>query len=248
MPESVCFMPFDHGYHHERTYVPITPTVKYVLSLCFCPHCCSAAKRAGVAVEALQGFVRDEAERALNGETSKLDGVPLEEAPIAALAGGEVKGFLASRQETVTTLIGELAEAAGKVPVRPMEWSGGLRAAGGGIPLTGAAGTACDRAWQDGVDVARIAARCGGLCVLGYVADPALLRRDLEGYRARLPKDAALSVALRPMPPDSDGPDALADKLRVLRDFEIGSAEFYHYGFMRLSNLAWVGQAQAALA
>jgi hypothetical protein len=245
MPESVCYMPFDHGYHHERTYVPISVSVKYLLSLCFCPHCRGAAAKAGVAVDKLQAFVRDETDRALNGEPSAVDEVPLEEKPIAAVASGEMAGFLASRQRTVTTLIAELAEAAGKLPLRPMEWSGGLRAAGGGMPLSGVTGTACDRAWQDGTDIAEIAAPCEGLCVLGYVADPAVMRADVAGYQARLPKGAKLSVALRPMPPDADGPDAVAAKLRTLEAVGADSADFYHYGFMRLSNLAWIGQARA---
>src|SRR5262249_30546651 len=73
MPESVCFMPFDHGYHHERTYVPISPTVKFLLSLCFCPHCRASAAEAGVGIDALQAFVRTETDRALNGEPTVLD-------------------------------------------------------------------------------------------------------------------------------------------------------------------------------
>jgi hypothetical protein len=249
MPESVCFMPFDHGYHHERTYVPISTTVKYLLSLCFCTHCHAAAKAAGVAVEALHGFVRTELEKALNGEAGALDDVPLQHKAIAALGAGEMGGFLKARELTVTTLVGEIAEAAGRLPVHPMEWSGGLRAAGGGMPVEGGTvGTACDRSWQDGVDVARLAELCGGLCVLGYVQDLGLLRSDLAGYRERAGAGTKLSVAVRPMPPDCDGPAALAAKLRVLEEMGVVGAEFYHYGFMRLANLAWIGQARSMAA
>lgn len=245
MPESVCFMPFDHGYHHERTYVPISTTVKYLLSLCFCPHCRAAAQRTGVAIDALHAFVRDEVERALNGEANALEGVPLQQAAIASLAGGEMGGFLAARENTVTSLIGAIVEASGRVPVHPMEWSGGLRAAGGGMVVEGGGvGTACDRSWQDGVDVARLAALCSGLCVLGYVPDLELLRADLAGYRARAGASTKLSVAVRPMPPDCDGPAALAAKLRLLQEMGVSAADFYHYGFMRLSNLAWIGEAR----
>lgn len=249
MPESVCFMPFDHGYHHERTYVPISTAVKYLLSLCFCAHCRAAAKAQGVAVDALHAFVRAEVERALDGEVGALDGVPLQQRAIAALGGGEMGGFLAAREATVTSLIGEIVAASGTLPVHPMEWSGGLRAAGGGMPVEGGTvGTACDRSWQDGVDVARLADLCGGLCVLGYVQDLDLLRSDLAGYRRRAGAGTKLSVAIRPMPPDSDGPAALAAKLRVLAEMDVVGADFYHYGFMRLSNLAWIGEARAQAA
>jgi hypothetical protein len=156
-------------------------------------------------------------------------------------------GYLAAREATVMSLVAELAEASGAVPLHAMEWSGGLRAVGGGMPVKGSEGSACDRAWQDGVDLARLAAAGKGLSVLGYVAEPSVLRSDLAGYRARLPAGTRLSVALRPMPPDCDSAEALAAKLRVLAEFDVAAADFYHYGFMRLANLAWIGQA-AALA
>ena len=242
LAESVCFMPFDHGYHHERTLVPISATVKYLLSLCFCRHCRAAAR--GVAVDALQATLRAAVERALNGEDGPLDGLSLDRATVAALAGGEMAGYLDAREATVTSLVRELAEASGRVPLHPMEWSGGLRAVGGGMPVKSAEGTACDRAWQDGVDLARLAAAGQGLSVLGYVPDPATLRDDLMGYRARLPAGTSLSVALRPMPPDCDSAETLAAKLRVLAELDVAAADFYHYGFMRLANLAWVGEAR----
>ena len=74
--------------------------------------------------------------------------------------------------------------------------------------------------------------------------DPATLHDDLAGYRARLPAGTSLSVALRPMPPDCDSAAALAAKLRVLAALDVAAADFYHYGFMRLANLAWAGEAR----
>jgi len=245
LAESVCFMPFDHGYHHERTLVPISPTVKYLLSLCFCSHCVLHAAAAGTAVEKLRAFVRDATDRALNGEASPLDGVPLHRAAVAALADGEMAGLLASREATVATLVGEIAEASGRVPLHVMEWSGGLRAVGGGMEVSGATGPAPERAWQDGVDIPRVAGQCRGFSILGYVPQPEQLRQDIADYRALLPADLPLSVAVRPMPPDCHAPADVAARLRVLHDAGVASAEFYHYGFMRLSNLAWIGQAQA---
>src|SRR5262249_11091226 len=156
--------------------------------------------------------LRDAVDRALNGEDGPLDGLALERSTIAGLAGGEMAGYLAAREATVTSLVAELAAASGAVPLHAMEWSGGVRAVGGGMPVKSGEGTACDRAWQDGVDLVRVAAAGKGLSVLGYVPDPAVLRGDLAGYRARLPAGTSLSVALRPMPPDCDSPRALAAK------------------------------------
>ncbi|MBV8564551.1 MAG: hypothetical protein JO273_03740 [Methylobacteriaceae bacterium] len=246
--ESACFMPFDHGYHHERAMVPIAPAVKYMLGLCFCPHCRRAGKAEGAAVDELQAFVRREVDRALNGEASALDGVAVEESAIAALAGGEMRGFLEARKRTVASLIADMAEAARPLSVHVMEWSGGLRAVGAGMQVGTPAGTCVSRAWQDGVDVAEVARACDGLSVLGYVPAPETLRADLQSYRALLPEGQPLSVALRPMWPDCESPDVLAAKLRVLEEAGAAWADFYHYAFMRLSSLDWIGEARAAVA
>jgi hypothetical protein len=221
-------------------------TTSVALGLCFCPHCRAAGTAAGVAVDALQAFLRREVDRALNGEASALADVAVEQEPIAALAGGEMRGYIAARKRTVATLVEAVAEAAGPLPVHVMEWSGGLRAVGAGMQVGTPTGACASRAWQDGTDVSAVAAACAGLSVLGYVPDPAVLRADLQTYRALLPAGKPLSVALRPMWPDCASVDVLAEKLRILRDAGVAWADFYHYAFMPLANLAWIGAAARA--
>jgi hypothetical protein len=245
LAESVCFMPFDHGYHHERTLVPISTTVKYLLSLCFCQHCMRRAAAVGATTEKLREFVRCATDKALNGEVTPLDDVPLQRDAVAALAGGEMAGLLASREDTVATLVGEITEASGRVPLHVMEWSGGLRAVGGGMEVSGAAGPAPERAWQDGVDIPRVADQCRGFSILGYVPKAEQLRQDIADYRALLPANMPLSVAVRPMPPDCHTPADVAARLDVLEAAGVASADFYHYGFMRLGNLTWIGQCRS---
>ena len=247
LAESICFMPFDHGYHHERSMVVLTPAVKFVMGLCFCSHCRSAGKRAGVDSDKLAVFVRHEVDLSLNGKPSALDGVPVEHKPIAALAGGDMGGYLKARQKTVTTLVEELVAAVAPLPVDVMEWSGGLRAVGAGMQIGTPTGTTVSRSWQDGVDVGEISATCRGLSVQGYVASAETLRADLRDYRASIPKGKALSVCLRPMWPDCESVDALRAKLRVLEEEGAEWVDFYHFAFMPLENLSWVGKARDAM-
>ena len=94
--------------------------------------------------------------------------------------------------------------------------------------------------------MARVASACAGMSILGYVREANLLVDDIAGYRAILPMGTPLSVALRPMPPDCFAAADLAPKLRALDEAEVAWADFYHYGFMRLSNLAWIGSARKA--
>jgi hypothetical protein len=247
LAESLCFMPFDHGYHHERSMVPLSPPVKFVLGLCFCPHCRSAGKAAGVDSDGLAGFVRHEVDLSLNGHPSLLDGVPVEHKAIAGLAGGDMGGYLKGRQRSVTTLVEEVVEAVSPLPVDLMEWSGGLRAVGAGMQIGTPTGTTVSRSWQDGVDVGELPAACHGLSVQGYVPSPEVLRTDLRDYRAVMPEGKGLSVCLRPMWPDCDSIDVLRAKLRVLEEEGAEWVDFYHFAFMPLEHLSWVGKARDAM-
>jgi hypothetical protein len=109
-------------------------------------------------------------------------------------------------------------------------------------------GTTVSRSWQDGVDVGELPPACHGLSVQGYVASPEVLRTDLRDYRAALPKGKALSVCLRPMWPDCDSIDVLRAKLRVLGEEGAEWVDFYHFAFMPLEHLSWVGKARDAMA
>jgi hypothetical protein len=248
LAESLCFMPFDHGYHHERSMVPLSPAVKFVLGLCFCQYCRAAGQAAGVASDKLAAFVRREVDLSLSSRPSALDNVPVDHGAIAALAGGDMDGYLKGRQRSVTTLVEELVEAVSPLPVDLMEWSGGLRAVGAGMQIGTPTGAAVNRSWQDGVDVGELPVACHGLSVQGYVASPEVLRADLKDYRAAMPKGKALSVCLRPMWPDCDSIEVLRTKLRVLEENGVEWVDFYHFAFMPLEHLSWIGKARDALA
>jgi hypothetical protein len=247
--ESICYMPFDHGYHHERLLVSISPLAKFLLGVCFCEHCIASVARAGVQAEKVQAYVAEQLDRHLGGAASDLDGADLSRSRITQLAGGDLTAMLAARQSVVTSLVREVKEAVAavsKVPVLVMEWSGGLRGAGMGMPVGATSSAAPARAWEDGVDLQEVRDVCDGFGVLGYVRDMEALRVDLEAYRKAIGATTQLSVALRPMPPDCHSPAELAQKISLLKGFAADWVEFYHYGFMRLQNLDWIAEALAS--
>lgn len=244
--ESVCYMPFDHGYHHERCLVPISQLAKFLLGLCFCEHCTAKVAAEGANAGALRKYVAEQLDRHLSGDPSDLDGVELTRQRVEQLAGGDMAAMLSARQSIVTSLIQEVKEAVAAVStvrVLVMEWSGGLRGAGMGMPVGDTSTAAPDRAWQDGVDLQSVRPAVDGVGVLGYVREVEALRRDLQAYRYALGSTTQLSVALRPMPPDCESPTELAEKLAFLDEFGAHWVEFYHYGFMRLRNLDWIAEA-----
>ena len=73
------------------------------------------------------------------------------------------------REQVVTSLVAEVAEAAGETPFEFIELSGAVKGYADGRP-TGAPSPTI--AWQLGVDVAAVAARATGSQAMGYAADP----------------------------------------------------------------------------
>lgn len=249
--ESAIYMPYDHGYHHERTVLPLTGTHRYMMSLCFCPHCMAAGQVASMDMNELRQFVRAEMQRVFDGEKSVLDDVPLDQNQIGSLLNGAVGSLIAVRKQVITSLMAELVAAVkreGDIPVIFMDMSGGLRGAGSGMSVVGATATAPERAWQDGVDFAGLAKVCDGLAVLAYTGDLKQVRADLDIYRQWFPRDRLLSVAMRPMPPDCHSAEDTANLVSVIATARPDWIEFYHYAMMRLSCLDWIKKALAMLA
>jgi hypothetical protein len=240
--ESLHYHPLEHGYHHERYFLPLGGRARFLLGLCFCGHCLAAAGERGADAERIRGFAVDELERAFAGEPGP-DEPSLEEA--RSLAGGELAALLDARAERVATLAGEVAAAASAEGARFafLDASGAVKGYATGRPEGDAAPSI---AWRLGVDVEAVARACGSLEAIAYAADPARVRLDLEAYRSSLSQDGTLSAALRPMLPDCESAENLAEKLRVARAVGLERVDFYHYGLAPLAALDRIQEALAA--
>jgi hypothetical protein len=245
--ETLGYLPFDHGWHHERSYAPLSTAARFVMGLCFCEHCRAGAGERGVDVDALQRRCRDELQLALDGAPRALgDEVPVERDAIAALADG-MAGYLDARSAAVTSLAAAVTRACGDVPVSFMDVSGGLRGAGSGMQASGDDRDATARSWQEGTDLTAIAEACDGIEMLGYSHDLDAIETDLRAYLAYV-EPARLSVALRPMAPDALSPDDLTAKLELLDRAGVERVDFYHYAFIPLANLQWIRAALGAIS
>ena len=234
--ESLHYHPLEHGYAHERYFVPLGLAARCLLGFCFCPHCVDAARGRGVDAEAVRSFARAELERIFAGGTEDA-AEELDPDWLGTLAGGELAGYLRAREETVASLVAEVAETARAhgASFEFIDPSGAVKGYATGRP-TGA--PAPSIAWQLGVDVAAVARACDGIEAIGYAAEPERLRHDLAAYG-----EAAVSVALRPTPPDCESADNLRAKVELARELGLRRADFYHYGLMRLDALDWIRAA-----
>lgn len=228
--ESLHYHPLEHGYHHERYFLELSPLDRYLLGLCFCAHCRARADEAGVDTDRVASKSRARLERVFGGHVDsegELDRESLEE-----MAGGEMAGFLGVRQEAVVTLVAEAASAAEAEGARFtfMDLSGAVKGYATGRP-TG--GPAPEIAWQLGVDLEAVGS-VTDLEAIAYAGDPERVRSDLESYRTYLGPKRRLSAALRPMPPDCRDAANLEEKVRIARELGLARLDFYHYGFVPL--------------
>jgi hypothetical protein len=219
--ESLHYHALEHGYAHERYFVPLGARVRYLLGLCFCEHCLAAARAHGVDGDAARRRARGEIERAFGGADD--GGMP------------ERDDYARVRERVVTSLVAEVADAAGPTPVEFIDLSGAVKGYATGRP-TGEPSPAI--AWQFGIDVQEVARAGGGIQAIGYAFDPERVRGDLDAYG-----DAAVSVIFRPTTPDCDSPENLRAKVELARTHGLRRADFYHYGFMRLDALDWIHEA-----
>ena len=224
--EALHYLGLEHGYAHERYFVPLGPRTRYLLGICFCTHCLAAAHGQGVDGEAVRRSAREEIEPVFAGGSERA---------AEELDRDEFAEYAGVREQVVTSLVAEVAEAAGETPLEFIELSGAVKGYADGRP-TGAPSPSI--AWQLGVDVDAVARACDGIEAIGYAADPERIRGDLDAYG-----DAAVSVILRPSTPDCDSADDLRAKVDLARGRDLRRVDFYHYGLMRLDALDWIRAA-----
>jgi hypothetical protein len=237
--ESLHYAPFDHGGHHERSFVPLGETARFLLALCFCSACLGRAADAGVDGAAVRAAVRSSLDAWLGGAPEPA----LDRDEIGELAGGQLAGYLASRTACVSALVGEVAAAvrAQGATLRFCDLSGALKGYASGAPSGSAAAAT---SWTLGVDLPAIAATGTLVGALGYTADAERLRLDLAGY-THLLDGRQFGLTLRPMLPDAPDAANLRAKVVAAREFPVAELSFYHYGLARLEALDWIRESLA---
>ncbi|MEU8380580.1 hypothetical protein [Streptosporangium sp. NPDC048865] len=227
--EALHFGTFGHGYHHERSFVPLGPMDAFLLGLCFCGFCMRRAADLGVNAE----VAREECSRIVG---AVLDGDPpaqgeVTRAALTAYAGPEVVAYARARSEVVTSLVSDVSTAVTAEGSRLvfLDATGAVKGYTDGLPSPG---LAAHDSWQLGVDLVALGDLVPSLGVLAYARDAARVADDVVAYRRSTGKDKELRVVLRPGLPDTDSADRLAAKVRAVRAAGADAVDFYAYGLM----------------
>jgi len=239
--ESLHYHGLAHGFHHERYFIELGTLGRFLLGLCFCDSCRMSAEGRGVDVDKLRYEVRLDLDNRFAGDPEP-EPAELVREQVNGFAGGELGRYLESRAETVASLVSEASRSAADEGARLtfVDISGAVKGFADGRPQ---GGPTSDIAWQFGIDLNVIAAACGQIEAIGYARDPQRLNLDLEAYRSIIGRQCRLSLIVRPMPPDCDAAENLAQKLAVAGEAGAVEVGFYHYGLMRLKSLDLVRAA-----
>jgi hypothetical protein len=233
--ESVGYLGYRHGHHHEMELVRNGPLEDVLLSLCFCRHCRTAARGDGIDADALRQRVGAELRRRWQHDEVSTD---VEEIAAAVDADEELAGLLAVRQRAVTALV-ELAVD---------------RCRSHGVELHTMAAvfapTLRESAWVEGADLASWASHVDRFVVLGYRTGGPVDRRWID---AELARALAHWPAQRVVLGLNLGPGHIPDRATAVEHAGraaaagIRSLSVYHYGMLGDARLGWVSTLRERL-
>ncbi len=237
--ESCHFGTFDHGYHHERTFISLSEFDRFVMGLCFCKWCMATIGNTGVDVNAARDSASAHIRRVLSLGSEGPRPAALEQ--IGAMSQ-DLADYASRRSVVVTSLVREAAEVAhGEgVALRFIDLSGATLGYADGQPPKS---LAAEVAWRIGIDVRALASTpLDSYAALLYSRDPDRVRLDAEMYSNLLRGMCEFRGILRPGAPDCDDSSVLTQKVQAVRSLG-GQVDFYHYGLYPFTVLDRIGEA-----
>ena len=102
--ESLSFLPYDYGFLNLKAAVLPGPRSRLLLGLCFCEHCCAAARDAGGDVDALAAEMRQAIDDDLAGLPDRSHHADADEAWSNHAFSGRLRALLDARTQQATSL------------------------------------------------------------------------------------------------------------------------------------------------
>ena len=114
--ETIGYLGYSHGYHHEVTAIPVGVLESFLLSLCFCSACCAIGEQNGIAMETLRSELQELLMKKLNSDDSAGRHPENREQLLTLIALSEpLQQLIRVRLKNVSSLVGEIRSAYGGV-------------------------------------------------------------------------------------------------------------------------------------
>ena len=213
--ESLCYLHFEYGFLNPKLLVTITPRDRFLLGLCFCPHCLEAAEAAGVDGAGFKQRVADFLGESLPREPRAMEKLPVDAAYLERAFDGELERYLDVRVGVAASLHDEV--------VKMIRSHGdGRIAIYSGLPREHVL-SVIDEVFAS---------------IPEGTADLAAFRRA-EGIG--LPPEVRFRPTLQPE--NLNGPDGTRNLIESLGQGSNAELTLYHFGLARLEHLQWIGAA-----
>ncbi|WP_417432137.1 hypothetical protein [Kiloniella sp.] len=219
--ETIGFMGFDHGYHHEKDGLGLTAEDDFLLSICFCDHCIKTAQGVGVDALSAKEDVQNLITQASNRETP--------EAQFPEFPGQRLEcfkdhtalyAFLQWRTQAPTKIVQSIKEAAhpdSKIVVIEGENS-----------------------WRDGVDIKAIGQACDGVIICAYTATETEISNIISETRNHLGSTKYLGLGASLFYEHTPTQKQLAERIDTAIETGTNGINYYNYGLVPEARLSWV--------
>ena len=208
------------GWHHQKIHVRLGMLGEFLLGLCFCPHCRTAATSSGIDVQRARSVVARTIDEIIAGD------VPHDRRPEEWLREhGSVAAYTDVREETLVSLYAELSTAAGSTPLGYYV----------GAPDPG-------REWMVGADLEALSTHVDYYCLPAYESSA---EEMMNAYRAvdDVVGGHPVHVGLLPAHPAVYDEESVVDMLAELQSRDVPRVSFYNYGLLPPESFEWIGTA-----
>jgi len=226
--ETIGFLPYAHGYHHEFAQTKIAPWMSVLLALCFCEHCLKESKReTGIDSNALRKRVEVKVDDYLQSAVDIPADMALAWIAADVLSDQELSGYLKWRSNRVSELVKQFrAAVSAKLAIIPT------------IQRPTAS------TWIEGSDIKALAEIADYLEVPFY--EPTAQRAIADAWDTlhRTGNDPTkIRAILRPGPPDLGGGQELVEAIQGIAQLGIRDFAFYNWGLLRKRDFERIGPA-----
>lgn len=217
--ESVGYTAAVHGAHHDISGIVITPLLRILLSVCFCPSC-AAVFGGATAWEAFHQEVRDSVVQLVAQEPAPLE--PMAEVATYLVEHPQFVQFLSQRSRTIEDIIRRAAASSGNMALATML-----------VPYGGQA----QLSWMEGVLADPSVA--WDVIALGY-ASPQALQHDVNWLYRKGWDPSRIIVGQTLTATMTADFDQAQMRLRAALNLGIQRFTFYNMGLLNAQRWNWM--------
>lgn len=231
--ETIGYLGYVHGHHHEVAAGPLGPLENFLLSLCFCDACRSSAAQKGVAIDDIAAQTRELLHLKLQADDSNSCNTANAEQITTLIAQSpDLAGLIRMRLDTVTGLVERIAAEINPITV---------------APFTSSFVGSPSNIWMEGVSLSGLAKSVETFHPLAYTPDSGAVNDDLLFCLSQLKDPGKLNLTLNlGLPITPTLADAMA-KVLYAKTLGVRRFSFFNYGFLGESRLKWIGELASAL-